>query len=263
MLRLFLILIFLAPVFVRAQVKQETISLNHTDLYYEVYGSGEPLLLLHGWVQSGSYWKPFINDFMDTYEVYVPDLHGHGNSGILRDDFSIQSAAMDILLMMDKLGLEQVRIIGFSFGGILALELANRHPDRIEAMVVIGAVYDFNGAEQNQGEFNWRELPPEYINYLYEIHPGGEAQVEELFSSDTNYKVHITRGELQNIRVKTLVISGDRDTVAGWKTAVELHDFLPNSQLWMIPDKGHTPLDKFNHQEFVNNVFTFFSEMIR
>ncbi len=246
-----------------AQVRKDTVSLDHASLYYEASGSGEPLLLLHGWTQSGSFWKPYISDFEDTYEVIVPDLHGHGNSGVLRDDFSIQSAADDILLFMDKLGLQRVRIIGLSFGGILALELANRHPERIEAMVVIGAVYDFNGAEQDQGDFNWKDLPPEYINSLYEIHPGGEAQLAELFASDTDYKVHISPDELQNIQVKTLVVSGDRDTVAGWKTAVELHDFLPNSQLWIIPDKGHIPLDDLNHQEFVKNVVFFFTEGIR
>ena len=259
---LFLIVYF-SSVNTYAQIRKDTIQLDNGDLYYEVYGSGEPLLMLHGWTQSHAFWEPYVSDFQDAYQIYLPDLHGHGNSGILNDDFSIQRAAEDLLQFMDKLKLEKVRIIGMSFGGILAHELASRHPERIEAMVLIGTVYDYNGADQNQDGFDWKQLPEEFIRSLYAIHPAGEPQLSALFSPDTNYQIKLSSSELGRIPVKTLIISGDRDTVAGWKTAVELHEFLPNSQLWIVPDKGHIPIDDFNHDEFVKNVVVFFTEGIR
>ncbi|MBK8501326.1 MAG: alpha/beta hydrolase [Saprospiraceae bacterium] len=86
-------------------------------LYYEVYGEGQPLFLLHGFFGSSKYWKPYVNEYVNDFEVYVVDLTGHGNSSNFKNDISIPEAATNLHALMRYLDLKQVNAIGFSYGG--------------------------------------------------------------------------------------------------------------------------------------------------
>ena len=83
--------------------ESRTVTLNGIDMYYEVYGEGEPLLLLHGWTQSSKFWADYIPIYAQQYKVYAIDLRGHGRTSPLTDDFTIQKTSEDILKFMYEL----------------------------------------------------------------------------------------------------------------------------------------------------------------
>ena len=97
--------------------KSESVVVNGKRLYYEIYGEGTPLLLLHGYTQSSVSWKSYVQDYENEYEVYLMDLTGHGKSEAFKEDLSIQSVAEDLNALIQYLGLDEIKVIGFSFGG--------------------------------------------------------------------------------------------------------------------------------------------------
>ena len=94
-------------------------------------GTGQPLLLLHGWPQDGRMWEPLIGDLSERYRVLVPDLRGFGNSEAPRGDYSKHSLAEDVLALLDAEGIERVTIVGHDWGGWIAWLLALEHPERV------------------------------------------------------------------------------------------------------------------------------------
>ncbi len=232
------------------------IKAGDAELYYEEYGEGVPLLLLHGWTQTSSFWQPFLEELSANHKVYVLDLHGHGKSGILEDDFSIQRAAADVADFIRSKDLAPTAAVGMSFGAILLLEIASANPDLLQSMVLIGAVYEFNGADGGR-QYSWKEFPEDFQRKLLADHPEGPPQLDKLFASDTDYQVHLSPDDLQAIRIPALVIAGENDVIAGTTTAEELDSMLSDSRLWLIEGKGHIPFDDSNTEEFSRRVLRF------
>ncbi|MGL1889400.1 MAG: alpha/beta hydrolase [Reichenbachiella sp.] len=259
-----LYLIFVSLTFGRVNAQNpkntETVNLGDINLYYEEYGEGEALILLHGWTQSSQFWKEYIEEYAKGYNVFAIDLRGHGKSSSLNSDFSIKRTANDILALMDYLGLDKVNAIGLSFGGLAILQLASLHPDRVKSMVLIGASHKYNGQDNKElsEQFKFKNLPLEYIDELKKIHFNGDDQIRGLFNPNLNYEINLTIENLKKIDIKTLIINGDKDELLGVKPAFELHENLPNSYLWIIPDMGHIAISNHNKIEFqriTNNFF--------
>ena len=76
--------------------KSESVLINGKKIYYEIYGKGEPLFLLHGYTLSSKSWLPYVKDFEEEYALYLIDLTGHGKSEIFKEDLSIKSVAEDL-----------------------------------------------------------------------------------------------------------------------------------------------------------------------
>ena len=122
----------------QVQEKGDIANINNIEMYYEVYGSGEPLLLLHGFFSHGKFWNFCIEDFSNQYQVIVPDLRGHGRSTNPLDHWTMAQSARDIYALMDHLGIEKINGIGISTGAKTLLHMATQEPDRIQSMVLIG-----------------------------------------------------------------------------------------------------------------------------
>lgn len=233
--------------------KTKTVTLNGIKLYYEVYGKGEPMLLLHGWTQSSQFWSDYIPTYARHFKVYAIDLRGHGRSSELSDDFSIEKTASDILALLDFLKIEKAKAIGLSFGGLALLKLASFHPERIESMVLIGAAHKYDGAENTNLDksFSYENLPEPFIKELKEIHFGGESQIKALFDPNLNYRISIGNEDLKSINIKTLIVNGDRDEIMGITPATDLYENLPNSELWIVPNTGHIAITGSNQDSFL------------
>lgn len=239
--------------------KTATVHVNGIDLYYEIYGEGEPLLLLHGWTQSSQFWSDYIAEYAKTFEVYAIDLRGHGKTTPLTKGFSIKKTADDLIALLDHLNLKKFRAMGLSYGGISLLQLAHQHPDRIVAMVLIGATHNYSGKDNNalDNEFNFDDLPAQFIEQLKKTHAHGDPQIRALFDPDLNYEIRLTEEDVRTIGTKTLVITGDRDEILGLDAAFALHSNLPNSSLWVLPDQGHIPINRANRSEFIRTTLAF------
>ena len=254
---LFLLLSVIGYASAQEMDRADTMEADWYRFYYEVYGDGPPLLLLHGWTQTSAFWSSMIASLSKDYQVYVLDLPGHGRSGLLPEDFTVQNTAEHLLEVMDQLDLDSVHAVGLSFGGILLLESAVRRPEAFSALVLIGSVYEFDG--KNTGEpVRWQELPEAYIQSLLDSHPSGESQLDRLFDPELDYQVHLDSEDLHRVHVPTLVITGDGDQVAGLDQALMIYRLLPDASLWVMPDQGHVPVDEYNRDEFVRQIRLFF-----
>jgi len=116
-----------------------TISLNGFEMYYEVRGDGEALLLLHGGMGIGSDWKHIFASDPQGCRVIVPDLRGHGRSTNPSKCFTFKQCANDVVALLDHLQIATAKAIGMSMGAKALLHVATMQPDRIQAMVLVSA----------------------------------------------------------------------------------------------------------------------------
>ncbi len=246
--------------FGQSPIKTETINVNGIDMYYEVYGRGEPLFLLHGWTQSSQFWSEFIPTYAEHFKVHAIDLRGHGKTSQLTDDFTIKKASEDVLKLMDKLKIEKAKAIGLSFGGLALLELAVSNPERLESIILIGTSHSYDGGENTDldNAFSYENLPESFIKELKKIHFGGESQIKKLFNPNLNYRINIDDEDLKSLKTKTLIVNGDHDEIMGITPAITLHENLPNSELWIVPNTGHVAIIGANQGSFLVNSVQFF-----
>jgi pimeloyl-ACP methyl ester carboxylesterase len=110
--------------FAHLPTKAETVFINGKNIYYEVYGKGTPLFMLHGYTQSSEIWRGHVNDYIDNYQVYLVDLTGHGKSDAFTETLSIKKVAEDLNTLVQYLRLDKINALGFSYGGDVLYQLA-------------------------------------------------------------------------------------------------------------------------------------------
>lgn len=110
------------------------------DIHYQRQGRGQPLLLLHGLGSTSADWQCQLDAFQSEFDVIVPDLPLHGRSGGRREQFSLAHCADTLAALIDTLDLPAVIVVGVSMGGMVGLELAIRHPDKVSALGVVNAL---------------------------------------------------------------------------------------------------------------------------
>ena len=255
-LRIILLLLLSTPCFSQTPNKSETVILNGIETYYEVYGEGEPLFLLHGWTQASQSWNGFIADFSGDYAVHVVDLMGHGKSATFKDDFDIRLAANNLLSLLNHLGIGKMKAIGLSYGGELLLQLCAARSDRVESMVVIGASYYY--PKQDWG-WRYEKLDPKYLEWLRDVHIHGEKQIRSFLEQMPNYEILLSNEQVRNISTNTLIVVGETDNFVDIDTAAKLHNLMPDSFLWIVPHTGHVAHTGDNKPEFVRITKEFLS----
>lgn len=258
----FLFFLFLTTTTSFAQMpkKAEYVPLKDgKQLYYEAYGEGEPLILLHGYTLSSRMWAPFITDFQEDYEVYLIDLTGHGKSSAFQEDLSIRSVGKDLNEMLQYLQLEKVNAIGFSYGGDVLFQLAILNPSLVESMIAVGAVgtWDVNNHPDYLGAFVYENLAN--FPWITAYH-STDLQIRALFQQFKNYTVRVTNEELKNIQSEVMLVFGDDDEGIQLEEAFRARKHLPYSDLWIIPDQQHSVHEGKHKAEFVEQSKVFFAK---
>lgn len=121
---------------------------NGLNMYYEIHGSGEPLVLLHGSymaISNNFNWTRWIGEFSKTRRVIAVEMQGHGRTADIDRDFSYEYLADDIAALLDYLKIEQADLFGYSMGGGVAMQVAIRHPDKVRKVVSVSAVFRHDG----------------------------------------------------------------------------------------------------------------------
>ncbi len=120
-------------------------SINGIQMYYEIRGEGEPLVLLHGFTGAGSDWRYVfdLDDLAKTWRLIIPDMRGHGGSTNPSGEFTHRQSALDMFALLDHLKIDKFKAIGLSGGGNSFLHMAVPQPSRVDAMVVISATTHF------------------------------------------------------------------------------------------------------------------------
>jgi len=231
------------------------ITVNGIKLYYEIYGEGEPLLLIHG---NGGAIDNFINQipyFATKYKVIAVDSRAQGKSVDTGDSLSFEMMADDFSLLLDKLKVKSCYVLGWSDGGINGLLLAIRHPEKVKKLAITGA---------NLWPDSTAIVPAEYLGgKRYYDTLGKMPQTPEIIHTRKLVKLdlfepHITLEQLKEIKCPTLVIGGDHDIILPRHTLF-IAESIPGAYLWIVPNSNHSTLidhkEKFNAlvDEFFGN----------
>jgi len=237
----------------------ESVLVNGKSIYYEVYGKGKPLFLLHGYTLSSKSWLPYVEDFNEEYEVYLVDLTGHGKSEAFKENLSIKSVAEDINALVAYLGLDKIKAIGFSFGGDVLYQLALINPSLIESMITIGAVgtWTVNDFPEYQKAFTFENRAN--FKWLLPYHET-EDKIKALMSQFNNYTVKVTNEELQSIKPEVLIMIGDDDEGMDLEEVARVKKHLPHSDLWVLPNVAHGAHEGETKDEFIIKAKVFLSK---
>ena len=239
--------------------------INGCQIAYDVRGDGAPLLLLHGGTGAGVDWKHVFPADPVGYRLIVPDLRGHGASTNPQGVFTFRQAALDMLALLDHLGIDQVGAIGLSGGGITLLYMATLQPSRIAAMVVVSAPPYFPAqARAIQAVFSEEMLPASEREAMRRRHVHGDDQIRILFEQARGFArnfedPNLTPPLLSTITADTLIVFGDRDFLYPVSIAFELHAAIPRSFLWVVPNGGHGPIFGPHRDAFVATATAFLS----
>jgi pimeloyl-ACP methyl ester carboxylesterase len=217
-------------------------------MHVDVRGSGAPLVLLHGGGGVGSNWNLIFSEPPSGYQLIVPDLRGHGRSTNPAGTFTIRQCALDVLAMLDELGIDRCQAIGLSLGAKTLLHAATLQPARVDAMVLVSAVPYFPAQaralmtqvdEQTRSADEWAQMRRWHVH--------GDDQIRALWRmmrdfADSYSDLNFTPPYLATITARTLIVHGDRDPLYPVALALELFDAIPASTLWVVPNGGHGPI---------------------
>ncbi len=142
------LLTMLVPAVVSAQQKPTTgyAPVNGLKMYYEVHGSGEPVVLLHGaFMTVANNWTGWIGELSKTRKVIVVEMQGHGRTADIPRDITSENLADDVAALLKQLKIPRADLIGYSMGGAVAMQCAIRHPDKVRKVVVISSMFRRDG----------------------------------------------------------------------------------------------------------------------
>jgi pimeloyl-ACP methyl ester carboxylesterase len=218
---------------------------NGLQLYYEVHGSGRPLVLLHGGLLTIDLsFGPVLSPLAARRQVIAVELQGHGHTADTARDMTIDALAGDVLALLDHLGIAEADFFGFSLGGLVAHAVAFAAPARVGKLIV--ASTDAHRPPGRESAPVGEDLLPTLADFqamraAYEAVAPDPAHFEE-FAARNTAMVHTVPGrtveELRSLRVPTMLIFGDRD-FSPLPDVLELFGLLPNAQLAVLPGTTH------------------------
>jgi len=218
-------------------------------LHHDKYGSGQPTVVLtHGISASGHTWRHQIPDLERHCTVVTWDLRGHGESDSPPGPYAISDLAGDLLQVADEVGAEKIVALGHSAGGAVSLRFALDHPDRTEALVLVGTASEAN---QKSRDFYHKLADVAVEKGMDSVvkRLGMAKEAAHLVPADPQGFAHVTRAmaglnenpmtdEIERIQCPTLILVGEKDFL-GAGGSVIMSRRIPNSELEIIPDRGH------------------------
>ncbi|NIJ54203.1 alpha/beta fold hydrolase [Dyadobacter arcticus] len=217
-------------------------------MYYEVYGTGKPLLLIHGNGGSLENFKNQIPYFAKNYKVIAVDSRAHGKSVDTGDSLSYEMMADDFDALLTKLSVDSCYVIGWSDGGINGLLLAIRHPEKVKKMAITGTNLWPDTTAVVPSVFN--ELVA-VNDSLAKVTPSPDVKALKKLLNLMVFNPHISTADLKMVKVPTLVIGGDNDVILP-KHTMAIANGIPQSYLWILPNSGHSTL--IVYKEMFNQV---------
>jgi pimeloyl-ACP methyl ester carboxylesterase len=232
---------------------------NSVRIYYAEFGRGDPVILLHGGLGNIEQFGNQIRALEARYKVIALDSRGHGRSTRSAAPLSYHLMADDVLGVMDYLRIPKAAVIGWSDGGIVGLDLAIYHPDRLTKLVAIAANYSVSGLRNSKTKSvtltkyymsvrsDYQRLsstPKDYDNFL--------VAMRAMWHSQPEY----TPALLRSIHIPTLIIDGEYDELVQREHTEKLAHLIPGAKLVIIPESSHFVM--FQRPEVLNQAILSF-----
>ena len=226
---------------------------NGLKMYYEIYGQGKPLVLVHGGgstIQTN--FEKIIPLLAKNRKVIAVELQGHGRTSDRNADLTFEQDADDIATLLKNLNIDKADFFGFSNGGTTTLQIAIRHSEIVDKMILGSALAKRNGVPDWFWGFMEQaklENMPEQLKVGYKKVAADTNGLQVMNDRDAKRMVNfkdIPDEQIKSIKAPTLIIIGDKDVITP-EHAIELHRQIPNSQLALIPG---------GHGEYIGEVTT-------
>jgi pimeloyl-ACP methyl ester carboxylesterase len=222
---------------------------NGLQLYYEIHGSGRPLVLLHGGLLTiGLNFGPMLEPLAASRQVIAVELQGHGHTADSGRALTIEALAGDVVALLDQLGIAEADVFGFSLGGLVACAIALGTPARVGKLIVASAdPHRPPGRESAPLGDDRLPTPADFqaMRDAYDQVAPDPAHFDE-FAAKNSALVHEFPGwtdELGTLQVPTLLLFGDRD-FSPLPDVVEMFELLPNAQLAVLPGTTHVGITR-------------------
>jgi pimeloyl-ACP methyl ester carboxylesterase len=224
-----------------ASVKSGYAPVNGIKIWYATFGRGAPVILLHGGLANSNYWGLLVRALAPHYRVIVMDSRGHGRSSRDTRPYGYDLMASDVLALMDYLKIDKAALVGWSDGGIIGLDIALHHPERLTKLFAFAANSDPSAVKDvdkspvfsafiARARQEYQQLSPtpnEYDAFL--------KQIEKMWDSEP----HWTADDLHTIKVPTWVVDADHDEAIKRENTLFMADNIPGSGLLIQPQVSH------------------------
>ncbi len=228
-------------------------------LNYQRHGSGPALVTQHGFLGGGGYFAPQMAALGHAFDVIAPDLPGYAGSAELPAVNSIKALSDALVELLDDLRNERFSLLGHSMGGMVALQTALDHPDRVEKLVL----YATNSSGNLPGRFETFDETAEKIRrdgvapvaefvtatwfddrdaapmYPYCLNAGKGASVEAVLGSLEAFKTWTVEDRLRELQMPVLIICGDRDRSYSLDGLIRMASAIPQAELCLLPGGFH------------------------
>jgi pimeloyl-ACP methyl ester carboxylesterase len=245
----------------QAQPGKGYASVNGIQMYYEVSGKGEPLVLLHGGLGSTGMFDSILPTLIADRQVITVDLYGHGRTALINRPMTMNDMATDVSELLRKLGFKKADILGYSMGGGVALQLAFQHPDMVRKLVIVSAGFARDGyfpeilamqEQMNAGSVDFLKKTPIYHSYI-SIAPRPDDFPSLLgATSEMMRKSYDWSEDVKKLRMPVLLIYGDADMIrtehmvqfyhllgGGLKDAGWNREHMSQNRLAILPNLTH------------------------
>ena len=219
-----------------------TLPVNGIRLWYAVFGQGEPVVFLHGGLANSEYWGRQVPAVAQHYQVIVLDSRGHGRSGRDSRPFGYDLMADDVVGLLDALNIKRAAVVGWSDGGIIGLDLAIRHPDRVSKVFAFAANTDpsgvIAGVEKNptfagfiaRAGREYATLSPTPGQY-----DGFVDAISRMWATQPNWNA----AQLRGIATRVEVVDGDHDEAIKRAHTERIAAGIPGAGLLILPNTSH------------------------
>jgi pimeloyl-ACP methyl ester carboxylesterase len=243
--------------FAQSEPVGETVEVNGMQMYYEVSGEGDPLIVLHGAYMNIPTMGAIVPKLAETHKVYALEFQGHGRTTDIDRPITYPNLADDVAAFMDAVGIEKADIFGYSMGSAAGLRLAIDHPEKVDQLVAASVAYDVSGWQPAFVEFIPQMAPEMFVGTPMEDewkklapNPDGfRALVEKLIALEKEPMAW--EADVKTLKTPVLIIAGDADVstlehnvalfrLLGGGGMGDMGAPLPASRLAVLPATSHT-----------------------
>ncbi len=248
--------LLMSTAFADAQATGRRVNVNGMEMYYEVSGSGEPLIVLHGAYMNIPSMGAIIPMLAKTHRVYALELQGHGRTTDIDRPITYPNLADDVAAFMDAVGLRKADVFGYSMGAVAGLQLAIRHPEKVNKLVAASGGYDVRGWQPEFQamipQMNVEMFPPMLEQEYRKLAPnpnGFRELARKLIALEKEPMAW--EADVKAMKTPVLIIAGDADVATpehyvamfrllGGGAMGDMGKPLPASRLAILPATSHT-----------------------